>query len=236
MYFDQKYFKDSTVLIATDEVGRGPLAGPVVSCAVKIDFEKISKEDFLKILKFLKKLQVTDSKKLSEKKRELILEQLNIEYNHLSPNQTEKIHICGHKISFNLCEVNHKTIDQINILQASLLSMKNAVESVSNAKLTNVLIDGNKKFNTNLKNFNLIPIIKGDTKSLFIGLASIIAKVYRDSLMKKLDLIYPGYGLKDNAGYPSVFHKSMIAKLGPCEIHRKTFKGVKEHVNFREKT
>ena len=130
-------------------------------------------------------------------------------------------------------------IDKINILQASLSCMKFAVQTLIYQfhlypGQVKVLIDGNQKFNFDEQfDFgaeNIFPIIKGDSKSALIGLASIIAKEYRDEVMKTLDVIYPGYGLASHAGYPTVAHKEAVKSLGVTPIHRQSFKGVKEFV------
>lgn len=225
--FDLKYIQKKQFFLAgCDEVGRGPLAGPVVACCVFFDLQKCLSAE--KILKSLSELGVTDSKGLSEKKREGILECLKLGK------------LTGHKncsfedsffspLSFRIEEVSALEIDQINILQASLLGMKRAYDALLENRTYEqgiLLIDGNKTLEGKLGT----PIVKGDSKSLVIGLASIIAKVYRDRLMKDFGEIYPAYGFEKHAGYPTKFHRQAISENGPCPIHRKTFKGVKEHL------
>ena len=185
-----------------DEAGRGPLAGPVVSAAV------ILPEDF-------SCPGITDSKKLSAKKR-----------NELFPVIREQA-IC---VATGIA--SHREIDQINILRASLLSMKRAVENLSQScdfiLPDFLLIDG--KFTIDM-NIDQSAIVKGDSKSISIAAASIIAKVTRDAIMKDLHEKYPLYNFIQHKGYPTKAHKEAILKHGPCPVHRKTFKGVKESVN-----
>jgi len=184
--------------IGVDEVGRGCLFGPVVSSAVVLVGDYSS-------------LGLTDSKKLSEKKREYIFEQL-ISGDHL----------------IAIGEASSVEIDEINILQASLLSMKRAVESLDvdlNEK-THVFIDGTFKIPGLKDTIKQTTIIKGDLKDSSIAAASIVAKVYRDRLIKAMDEQYPGYGLGGHKGYPTKAHKDALIKLGPSDQHRRSFKGV----------
>jgi ribonuclease HII len=185
-----------------DEAGRGPLAGPVVSAAVILP-ENFSGQG------------ITDSKKLSEKKRETLFP-----------------YIKKHAICVATGIASHHEIDQINILQASLLSMKRSVENLSQAPDFIIpdflLIDG--KFTIEM-NIDQSAIVKGDSKSISIAAASIIAKVTRDAIMKKLHKKYPLYNFIQHKGYPTKAHKEAILKYGPCPVHRQTFKGVKEVIN-----
>lgn len=185
-----------------DEAGRGPLAGPVVSAAVILP-ENFSLEG------------INDSKKLSEKKR-----------NALFPLIKEQA------IAFSTGIASHLEIDQINILQASLLSMKRAAQNLSYPpdyiSPDFLLIDG--KFTIDM-DIEQSAIIKGDSRSVSIAAASIIAKVTRDAIMKDLHELYPQYNFIKHKGYPTKAHKEAILKHGPCPVHRRTFKGVKEVVN-----
>jgi ribonuclease HII len=125
-------------------------------------------------------------------------------------------------------------IDEINILNASLLAMKDSFENVCNDNFNGVvLIDGNKKFQSKFQQIEMEAVVKGDSKSLLIGLASICAKVYRDRLMNELAKSYPGYFWEKNAGYGTAEHLIAIGKLGITPVHRKTFRGVKEHYEKR---
>lgn len=184
--------------IGVDEVGRGCLFGPVVSSAVVLigDYSHLG---------------LTDSKKLSEKKREEIFAKL-----------FQEDHLIG------IGETTPKEIDQINILQASLLSMKRAVENLDlelNAS-THLFIDGTFKIPGFDSSIRQTTLIKGDLKDPFIAAASIVAKVYRDRLVKAMEEQYPGYGLKGHKGYPTKAHKEALQKLGPTDQHRRSFKGV----------
>jgi len=219
MQFDQEVLREYSALIGCDEVGRGPIAGPVVGCAVKI--EKAHQA----LLSSLSELKVTDSKKITEKKRKLILKNLGIDNSSIQLGIAQRIEYLGNEFSFCIFEHTHHEIDQINILQASLSAMKHASQALmqDNAK---VLIDGNKVF----EGSGVVEaVIKGDAKVLAIGLASIIAKNFRDEKMKQLDKQYPGYNLAKHAGYPTKEHKDAVKRLGPSAIHRKSFKGVKEY-------
>ena len=188
--FDKKYLSPNIKFLAgVDEAGRGPLAGPVVAAAVI--FERDTHIE-----------GIADSKTLSEKKREFLFEKI--------------ISKC---VSYSVSVIDHGIIDEINILKASLLAMKNAVEGLT-VKPDLVLIDGNKSFYFDVP---VITIIKGDAKSFSIGAASIIAKVTRDRLMRKYSLDYPNYLLEKNKGYPTLQHRQAVLKFGPSPIHRKTF-------------
>lgn len=181
-------------IAGVDEAGRGPLAGPVVSAAV------ILPQDF-------SCAGIDDSKKLSEKKR-----------NALYPV------IKDQAIAVSIGIASSGEIDDINILQASLLSMKRAVETLS-CPPDFLLIDG--KFTIDMP-MGQEAIIKGDSKSISIAAASIIAKVTRDAIMKELHETYPEYNFLQHKGYPTKAHKASILEYGPCPVHRLTFRGVKE--------
>jgi ribonuclease HII len=150
-----------------------------------------------------------DSKKLSPKKREELFPKIQ-------------------KMANGLAVVGQEVIDEINILQATRLAMKQAVEKLRiNTDI--LLIDGNQKIDIPIKQW---AIIKGDTKSLSIAAASVLAKVTRDLIMKNYDHKYPQYEFWRHKGYGTQRHRDLIAKYGPCPIHRKTFRGVTEHINF----
>ena len=174
-----------------DEAGRGCLAGPVTAAAV------ILKPDFNHNL-------INDSKKLKASLRE-----------KLTPI------IIENSICFAVKNVSPKKIDEINILNASILAMHKCI-AVLDPKPDFILVDGNK-----FKKFSNIPhktIIKGDTKYLNIAAASILAKYYRDNYMKKIDQNFQNYGWVKNKGYPTKQHKINISKYGLTKYHRKTFK------------
>jgi len=181
-------------IVGIDEVGRGPLAGPVVACAIVMDINSPI-------------LNVDDSKKLTEKKREEIFELIK-----------------SNSISCGVGSVSPEEIDVTNILEATFRAMKKAYDSlkIENKKKL-VLIDGNLQ-NPYIKDSKQIPIVKGDSKCYSIACASIVAKVTRDRYMNDLDLIYPEYDFKNNKGYGTKTHIDAIRKVGEIEkIHRKTF-------------
>ncbi|SDN74614.1 RNase HII [Desulfonauticus submarinus] len=182
------------LIAGVDEVGRGCLAGPVVAAAV------ILPNDF-----YLRDL--TDSKKLTVKKRELLAKQI-------------KAQAIAWAFGFSW----PREIERINILQASLKAMYRAVLNLK-LRPTLVLVDGNQKIPFNLPQQT---IIKGDSLIPQISAASILAKTIRDKVMFHLDKRYPGYGLAKHKGYATKEHLRALASLGPSVIHRLTFKGVRE--------
>lgn len=184
-------------IIGVDEVGRGCLAGPVYAAAVIFRSEVLADE-------------VTDSKLLSEERREELAALI------------KKEHHVG--IGFATAQ----EIDELNILQASLLAMKRAIQALG-VKSGHVLIDGNQKI-PNLKGFEQTTVIKGDLRVAPISAASIVAKVTRDNVMKDLGVQFPVYGFEAHKGYSTAVHMDAIAAHGPCDFHRKSFAGVKEHV------
>ena len=183
---------DGILLVGTDEVGRGPLAGPVVAAAVILDPEKPI-------------AGLADSKKLSEKKREALFDEIK-----------EKA------IAWSIARASVEEIDQINILHASLLAMKRSIEQLS-VSPEYVLVDGN--YCPKIA-FPCEAVIKGDSRVACISAASILAKVSRDREMTALDERYPGYGLARHKGYPTKFHLEALKELGVNELYRKSFKPV----------
>lgn len=179
-----------------DEVGRGPMFGPVVAAAV--------------ILPHGFRLQgLNDSKQLSEKKR--------LEYD------TE---IRANAIAWSIAAVDVETIDRINIRQASLLAMRQAVERLALSP-DYLLIDGIDTINWPCPQQ---PVVQGDGTSLSIAAASVLAKVHRDRLLVELDAVFPGYGLARHKGYCSAEHMEALARLGPTPLHRKSFAPVAQTV------
>jgi len=185
------------LICGVDEVGRGPLAGPVVAAAA------VFEEGY-------KNPEIKDSKKLSAKKREQLVEVIKRD-----------------AVQWSIVAVGPRRIEKLNIREASRLAMSLAVSRVA-ADL--VLVDGNVPIHTELPQRT---VIKGDALHVEISAASIIAKVWRDNLMQELDRRYPGYFMSENAGYPTEAHRRAISELGPSIIHRMTFAGVKEHVQKR---
>ena len=177
-----------------DEVGRGPLAGPVVAAAVILDPDNpIS--------------GLTDSKLLSAKKRELLSGEIK-----------------QSALAWALGRAEVEEIDEINILHASLLAMKRAVEALSITP-DHVKVDGNRCPDLNC---SMEAIVKGDLTEPEISAASIIAKVARDKEMMDLDTLYPGYGFASNKGYPTKQHREALIQHGVLSIHRRSFAPVKK--------
>lgn len=176
-------------MCGVDEVGRGPLAGPVVCAAVIMP-----EGGFIE--------GVDDSKKLTAKKREKLAELIK-----------------QNAVGWAICRVEPQVIDEINILQATRLCMKNAVQSLS-TRPDFVLTDGNMTLDIDIPQRS---IVKGDALCYCIGAASIIAKVERDALMAQYAGVYPGYGFEHNAGYGTTAHIAAIKERGLCPIHRRSF-------------
>ncbi len=181
--------KGCKYICGVDEVGRGPLAGPVVCAAVIMPLEDIIEG-------------VDDSKKLTAQKREILAEEIK-----------------KRAVSLNISLVEPQVIDEINILEATKLCMKKAVEGLS-VKPDFVITDGNMVLDIP---FPQKSIVKGDEKSYTIGAASIVAKVFRDALMGELAVTYPQYGFNENKGYGTKQHVESIKKSGICPAHRRTF-------------
>lgn len=186
--YENKY--KGKLIAGIDEAGRGPLAGPVVCACVIMPLDEDKLID-----------GINDSKKLTEKKREELYDK-----------------IIERAIAYSIVEVDEKTIDRINILNATKQGMKRALDGLK-AKPDVVLIDA-VKLDTDLPQDN---IIKGDAKSYNIASASILAKVYRDRLMKKLSVKYPQYNFARHKGYGTKEHIENLKKYGKCELHRETF-------------
>jgi len=172
-----------------DEAGRGPLAGPVFAAAV------ILPDD-------LGDLGINDSKKLSEKKRDALFDIIK-----------EKA------IAWSVGSASEQEIDEINILNATFLAMKRAVEGLP-VKPDIALVDGNRKPGTGIEEMTLV---KGDSKSISIAAASILAKVSRDRYLLELDEKYPEYQFKKHKGYPTALHYEMIKEHGISPVHRLSF-------------
>lgn len=195
--YDNDFWKRGVRYLAgIDEVGRGPLAGPVVAAAVILDPDK-------KIYK------INDSKKLSEKERLA-----------LAPRIKEKA------LTWAVGEASVEEIDSLNILNATFLAMKRALDQLT-IQPEYLLVDG-RDFPTFLYRQQGIklpgqPVIKGDSISVSIASASILAKVYRDKLMTEMAEKYPDYGFEKHKGYASKVHMDIILELGPCVLHRKKF-------------
>lgn len=176
-------------IAGVDEAGRGPLAGPVYAAAVILPPDTVIKG-------------INDSKKLSEKRREELFEEI-----------TEKA------IAYNICSIDERRIDEINILNATYEAMNGAVNGLS-VMPDFVLIDGNRIGGMTIPHET---VVKGDSKSISIAAASILAKVSRDRFICDMAEKYPQYGFEQHKGYGTKAHNEAILKYGPCPIHRKTF-------------
>ena len=180
-------------IIGVDEVGRGPLAGPVVCAAVVMPLDN---NDLV--------VGVDDSKKVSIKKRETLSEEIK-----------------NRAIAYTMVEVSEKIIDEINILEATKLGMKQAIERLNiPTEKAVVLTDGNMTLDIALPQHS---VIHGDALSYSIGAASIIAKVHRDAMMDEYAKMYPQYAFEKNKGYGTAAHIQGIKEYGLCPIHRRTF-------------
>ena len=188
-YEEKRYAEGFTAVCGCDEAGRGPLCGPVVAAAVILPFGEIIEG-------------LNDSKKLSEKKREALFDIIK-----------EKA------VAYCIAEASAEEIDEINILNASMLAMRRAVEGLA-VKADFALIDGNCSRGFNIPTET---VVKGDSKSYSIAAASILAKVTRDRGCTKLDKEYPEYNIAKHKGYPTKEHMDAVRKYGPSPIHRKSF-------------
>jgi len=183
------------LLAGTDEAGRGPLAGNVVAAAVILDMAVTIDG-------------LDDSKKLSEKKRQTLAEEIKQK-----------------ALAWSVVSVSPQQIDEMNILQASLYAMKTAAESLK-VKPDHVFVDGNK---TLVDCFcDNTAIIKGDSRVAEISAASILAKVERDAQMLELHKHYPEYGFDKHKGYPTKVHREILNKIGPCPEHRRSYAPVRD--------
>ena len=195
-YENELKAKGYSLICGIDEAGRGPLAGPVFAAAVILP-------------EGLENLGINDSKKLSEKKRDQLFDLIR-----------EKAVACS------VACATEKEIDEINILNATFLAMKRAVEGLS-VRPQIALVDGNRKPGTGVEE---ITLVKGDAKSISIAAASILAKVSRDRYLLDLDKQYPQYQFAQHKGYPTKLHYEMIKAHGVSPVHRRSFlKNLDEH-------
>lgn len=185
---------DGKLIAGVDEAGRGPLAGPVIAAAVILD-DKNQIEG------------LGDSKTLSEKTRLRLAEQIRQK-----------------SVAWAIGRVEHEEIDELNILNASMLAMQKAVQALGIAP-HHVQVDGNR---CPVLNCSVEAIVKGDAVIRAIGAASILAKVTRDTIMIEMDERYPGYGFAKHKGYPTRQHNDALARLGVCDIHRRSYAPVRK--------
>lgn len=181
--------KGFNIICGVDEAGRGPLAGPVYAAAVILPSDCVIEG-------------LNDSKKLTEKKREALFDEIK-----------EKA------FAYGIASADEKEIDEINILNATFLAMKRAIDSLP-VKSDLALIDGNQKPHTDIEE---VTVIKGDAKSMSIAAASVLAKVSRDRFMFEMAEKYPQYEFARHKGYGTKLHYEKIAQYGVCDIHRRTF-------------
>ena len=187
---EELYEKGIELIGGIDEAGRGPLAGPVVVACVVMPKDSMIEG-------------VNDSKKISEKKRERLYDE-----------------IIANAISYEVGIIDQKTIDDINILNATKLGLTTAVKGLT-VKPEIILVDALTNIDT--CGIKYQSIIKGDAKCYSIACASIIAKVTRDRIMRKWDEVFPAYGFAKHKGYGTAEHRKILKEIGPCMLHRKTF-------------
>ena len=186
------------LLAGVDEAGRGPLAGPVVAAAVILDASRPI-------------AGLRDSKKLTAVRRVELAAQIR-----------------ERALGWAIAQASAAEIDALNILQATLLAMKRAVAGLKPRPM-HIIIDGNKapQFTDLPDNCLVETLVRGDDLVPSISAASILAKTYRDALMKEFERVYPGYGLAQHQGYPTPMHLAALAELGPSAIHRQSFAPVR---------
>lgn len=187
---------DGHRLCGVDEAGRGPLAGPVVAAAVVLDPERPIEG-------------LRDSKKLSAARRERLADEIR-----------------DRALDWALGRAEADEIDRLNILQATLLAMRRAVESLRTPP-QRVLVDGNRCPRLNVA---CEAVVRGDATVPAISAASILAKVARDAEMQRLHATYPGYGFDGHKGYPTAAHLAALARIGPCPEHRRSFAPVRRAI------
>lgn len=193
--FEDKF--SEYIIAGVDEAGRGPLAGPVVAGCVVLDRDS-------------EILYLNDSKKLSEKKRESLYDEIILK-----------------SLAYGIGIVDEKKIDEINILEATHIAMKEAFENANkslkekyNKDINMLFVDALKIKNIDVKQ---VSIVHGDALSISIAAASILAKVTRDRMMVAYDKKYPEYGFGKHKGYGTKYHMDKLKEIGPCDIHRKSF-------------
>ncbi len=196
LYYERKFKKKGyNLIIGVDEAGRGPLAGPVVAAAVALNTYRFNN-------------RIDDSKKLTAQLREKAFAEII------------------QKSIFGIGVINERIIDEVNILEATRLAMEQAISALLEKLKSrqdnriHIIVDGNMNLKINLP---CTAIIKGDSKSKSIASASILAKVTRDHIMQLYHKLYPQYGFIRHKGYPTKAHRSIVKRLGPSLIHRKTF-------------
>lgn len=201
-YQNQFYSNKIKYIAGTDEAGRGPICGPVVAAAVIFD-KNYTNED------------INDSKKLTAKKREKLFEQIKKD-----------------ALAYAIVFIDAKTIDKINILEASRLAMEKALHKLKH-KYDLVITDAMKLYH---EECDVIPLVKGDAKVLAIAAASILAKVSRDRYMDELDKKYPEYKFAKHKGYPTKQHLELLKKYGPLKDEYRFSFGPVRNLNYEQLT
>ncbi|HEY5665278.1 MAG TPA: ribonuclease HII [Gammaproteobacteria bacterium] len=198
------YDEAGRLVAGVDEVGRGPLAGPVVAAAVILDPDRPIEG-------------LRDSKKLTPAMRTRLAREIRMK-----------------SVCFAIGHAGEREVDELNILEASLVAMERAVERLG-VEPEHVIVDGNRppRFEGSKARYSVEARIKGDQSVPSVSAASILAKVCRDRLMRRLDRNYPGYGFASNFGYPTRAHLEGLRRLGPCPVHRLSFGPVREVLNDR---
>lgn len=181
--------KGYKMICGVDEAGRGPLAGPVVAAACILPVDCVIEG-------------LNDSKKLTEKKREALFDEIQ-----------EKA------IAYSIASASNEEIDELNILNATMVAMARAIMGLQ-TPADFALVDGNC-----VRNFPVpaMTVVKGDAKSPSIAAASILAKVTRDRICMEMDALYPEYNFAKHKGYPTKLHRDLVMEFGPCPLHRRTF-------------
>ncbi len=206
---ETRLLKEFRLIAGIDEVGRAPLAGPVVSAVVILKPEKVGR--YRSKTKWW--VGVRDSKTLTSRQRTALVQ-----------------FIKNNAYDFGIGAASHQEIDELNIHHATFLAMRRAVDNLQVAPHL-VLIDG--QFTIPDLEIPQQAIIDGDAQVLSIAAASILAKVYRDDLMKKYSAAFPEFGFAQHKGYDTAFHRNQLRRHGPCEIHRMSFSTVRDIMNER---
>ncbi len=201
--FEKKLFRGKRFILGIDEAGRGPWAGPVYAAAFLLDLKNFNPDFFLEN-------KIRDSKTLSQKQRE---------------NAVEKIR--EEKYPFSVAHATTKEVDNLGILNATKLAIHRAIKPFLK-KAEFILIDGNMSFDLSLPYRS---ITKGDQKAYSIATASVLAKVYRDKEMEKLDKTYPQYGFAQHKGYGTKQHQKALQEYGPCPFHRFSYRPIRKLSN-----
>jgi ribonuclease HII len=219
--YERKLYNDGIKYVAgIDEVGRGPLAGPFVVCAVILDLDKVFGKEL--------ELMINDTQLAKNSSKQLLYTKIN-DSKQVSPKNREILSefIQKEAVSYSIELLPPEKLDEIGIAEATQLCFFNAIKNL--AVIPEVILTDTFEVKKLIKDCQ-INITKGDTKSISIASASIVAKVYRDNIMVEMHEKYPLYGFDRHKGYGTKYHMEALNKYGPCEIHRKSFSPVKEMI------